>query len=184
MKRLLAFSLTALALAACSTNNDVSTFYRQNPAVAAGPKAKVIPAFIPADQGSVRSTTQSYMDSGFRLLGVSDFTNLIGQPMRSQALGYAKQIGADLVVYVVAPIGPEVHPVNRLVMDSPGGYVTSNTTANVYGNFNLNGDVNGFGNYDGSGTATTTTYVPPQFHTQVVPETFIRTEHAVAFLAN
>jgi hypothetical protein len=184
MKRLLAISLTALTLAACSTNNDVSTFYRQNPAVAAGPTTKVTAAFILADQGTVRSTTQSYMGSGYRLIGVSDFTDLIGQPMRTQALAYAKQIGANLVVYAVAPIGPEIHPVNRLVIDSPGGYITTDTTANVYGNFNLNGDVNGFGNYDGRGTATSTTYVPPQFHTQVVPETFIRTEHAIAFLAN
>jgi hypothetical protein len=28
MKRLIAISLTALAFAACSTNNDVSAFYR------------------------------------------------------------------------------------------------------------------------------------------------------------
>jgi hypothetical protein len=184
MKRLLAFSLTALALAVCSTNNDVSTFYRQNPAVAANPKTKITASFILADQGTVLPTLQSFKDDGYRLLGVSDFTNLIGQPMRNQALAYAKQIGADLVVYAVAPIGSEVHPVNHVVMDSPGGYITTNTTANVNGSFNLNGEVNGFGSYDGSGNATSTTYVPPQFHTQVVPETFIRTEHAVAFLAN
>lgn len=184
MKRLLSIGLTALTLAACSSNNDVSTFYRQNPAIAAGPTTKVTAAFILADQSTVRSTTQSYMANGYRLVGVSDFTNLIGQPMRAQALAYAKQIGANLVVYAVAPIGPEVHPVNRLVMDSPGGYITTDTTANTNGNFNLYGDVNGYGTYTGTGTATTSTYVPPQFHTQVVPETFIRTEHAIAFLAN
>jgi hypothetical protein len=121
MKELLAIGLTALTLAGCSTNNDVSTFYRQNPSVAAGPTTKVTAAFILADQGTLRSTLQSYKDDGYRLIGVSDFTNLIGQPMRTQALAYAKQIGADLVVYVVAPVGPEVHPVNQLVMDSPGG---------------------------------------------------------------
>jgi hypothetical protein len=184
MKRLFAIALTALTLAACSTNNDVSTFYRQNPAAAAGRRTKTSAAFVLAEPATVRSTTQSYMGNGYRLLGVSEFSNLLGQPMRTQALAYAKQIGADLVVYAVAPIGPELHPVNHLVMDSPGGYVTTNTITNVSGNFDLNGDVNGFGNYDGSGTATTTTYVPPQFHTQVVPETFIRTQHAIAFLAD
>ena len=71
------------------------------------------------------STTQSYMRGGYRLLWVSEFSNLIGQPMRTQALAYAKQIGANLVVYTVAPIGPEVHPVNRLVMDSPGEHGVS-----------------------------------------------------------
>jgi hypothetical protein len=80
----------------------------------------------------------------------------------------------------LADESPDLH----IHLDVQPLYVTTNTTANVYGNFNLNGDVNGFGNYDGSGTATSTTYVPPQFHTQVVPETFIRTEHAIAFLAN
>jgi hypothetical protein len=69
MKRLLAIGLTALTLAACSTNNDVSTFYRQNPAVAAGPKTKVTAAFILADQGTVLSTLQSYKDDWYRLLG-------------------------------------------------------------------------------------------------------------------
>jgi hypothetical protein len=184
MKRLFAIALTALTLAACSTNNDVSTFYRQNPSFAAGPKKKTTAAFILAEPTTVRGTTQSYMQNGYRLLGVSEFSNLMGQPMRPQALAYAKQLGADLVVYAIAPIRPEIHPVNQLVMDSPGGYVTTNTTANIYGNFNLNGDLNGFGNYDGTGTATTTTYVPPQFHTQVVPETFMRTEHAIALLAD
>jgi hypothetical protein len=90
------------------------------PAVAAGPKTKITASFILADKGTVLPTLQSYKDDGYRLLGVSDFTNLIGQPMRNQALAYAKQIGADLVVYAVAPIGPEIHPVNHLVMDSPG----------------------------------------------------------------
>ena len=45
--------------------------------------------------------------------------------MRTQALAHAKQIGANLVVYAVAPIGPEIHPVNRLVMDSAGEHGVS-----------------------------------------------------------
>ena len=184
MKRLLAIAFLATALAACSSTNDVSTFYRQNPSVVPAPATKVAAAFILAEAAAIKQTTQSYMRSGYRLLGVSEFTDLIGQPMRSQALTYAKQIGANLVIYAVAPIGSEVHPVNRVVMDSPGGYITSNTNANVYGNFNLYGDVNGYGNYDGYGTATTSTYVPPQFHTEIVPEAFFRTEHAIAFLVD
>lgn len=107
---------------------------------------------------TVRSTTQSYMNSGYRLIGVSNFTKLIGQPMRAQALAYAKQIGANLVVYAMAPIGQEVHPVNRLVMNSPGAtspLILPQTPTEI-----------------STFTATSTTYVPAQFHTQVVPETF------------
>ncbi len=103
--------------------------------------------------------------------------------MRNQALAYGKGIGAQLIVYALAPVGPEVHAVNRLVMDSAGGYITTDTSANVSGNINYYGDLNGYGTYDGTGTATSSTYIPPQFHTQVTPETFYRSEHGIAFLA-
>jgi PBP1b-binding outer membrane lipoprotein LpoB len=70
MKSLLAISLTALTLVACSTNNDVSTFYRKNPAVA-GPKTKITAAFILADQDLCSRPYSPSKDDGYRLLGVS-----------------------------------------------------------------------------------------------------------------
>lgn len=67
--------------------------------------------------------------------------------MRTQALAYGKRIGADVIVYAMAPLGPEVYPVNRLVMDSPGGYITTTMDANTSGTIN----------YFGTSTATALT---------------------------
>jgi hypothetical protein len=112
---------------------------------------------------------QSYFRLGYRPLGYSDFTNLRGQPMRSEAIAYGKQLGADVILYSLWALGPETHA----VMDSSGGVATSNT----YGSFNYG--QNGYGTVNG----TTTTYLPPTFHQEVVPETFVREEHFISFLS-
>jgi hypothetical protein len=33
-------------------------------------------------------------------------------------------------------------------------------------------------------TTTTTTFIPAKFHSEVVPQTFTRTQHNIAFLTN
>jgi hypothetical protein len=124
----------------------------------------------------------SPVSHGYRLLGWSDFSNLHGDE-RTTAQAQAKKIGADIVVYGSAVLGSQVHAVPHVVMDSAGGTITATTNSYNSGSFNVYGDVNGYGNYSGNGTATTEVYVPPQFHTEVVPETFWRTGYVVVFLA-
>jgi hypothetical protein len=139
------------------------------------------PAFALVDMSPGPATTKNYFRSGYRPLGYSDFSNLRCDQMRSEAIAYGKQIGADLTLCWVISLGVETHAVNRTVMDSSGGVITTNATANTYANFNVVGNVKGFGTYNGTGNATTTTYVPPTFHQLVVPETFTWTEHYRVF---
>ncbi len=205
MNRLLTISLSAFTLAACSTpNNDISTFYRPNIAVPAGTKTTIAASFILTSPGTVRSTAQSYVNSGYRLLGESDFANLTAAPLRAEALSYAQQIGANLVIYSVEPIGQEVHPITKTVMDQPSRYITTNSTTKVQGNSNDGGGgstdlpagmnsemrefekangINSSGGDTTTKTTTTTTFIPAKYHSEVVPQTFTRTQHAIAFLA-
>ncbi|HEY0790556.1 MAG TPA: hypothetical protein VGD78_05775 [Chthoniobacterales bacterium] len=198
IKRLFAVGITVAALAACSTPTDeVGTFYRRNPAAVGGGATKATASYILCAPGMVPTTAQAYVRNGYRFLGGSDFANLTAEPMRAQALAQAQQIGANLILYSVQPLGLEVHPVTKTVMESQGRYVTSTTvqqnqnpTPSPYG---VNTDVTSPdflkpvdspapGNSPNQ-TATTTTYVPPKYREQVVPETFTRTQHSIAFLA-
>jgi hypothetical protein len=197
MKRLLTINLSVLALVACSTpGSDVTTFYRPNIGVPAGTKTTTAAAFILTAPGTVQSTAQTYLNSGYRLLGQSDFANLTTAPLRAEALAYAQQIGANLVIYSVQPIGQVVQPVTKTVLDQPAQSITTNSTTKVEGASPLPAGVNSemreFENANGinsSGgdtttkTTTTTTYLPAKYHSEVVPQTFIRTQHSIAFLA-
>jgi hypothetical protein len=207
MKRHLTVSLFAFTLISCSTpNSDVSTFYRPNIAVAAGPKTTTPASFVLTAPGTVQSTAQTYETNGYRLLGESDFQNLTTAPLRSEALAYAQQIGATLVIYSVEPIGQVVQPVTKTVLDQPGRYITTNTTTKVEGNSNsgsgssdlpdgMNSEMRQFERENGIGTGsdssgggtttkttTSTTFVPAKYHSEVVPQTFTRTQHHIAFL--
>jgi hypothetical protein len=113
----------------------VSTFYRPNIAVPAGPKTTTPASFILTAAGTVQSTAQTYETNGYRLLGESDFQNLTAAPLRNEALAYAQQVGATLVIYAVEPIG-QVQPVTKTVLDQSGHYITTNTTTKVEGNSN------------------------------------------------
>lgn len=208
MKRFLAVSLSAFMLSSCSTpNSEVSTFYRPNLATPAGAKTTVAASFVLTSPGTVQSTAQTYVHGGYRLLGESDFQNTNVAPLRNEALGYAQQIGANLVIYSIEPIGQEIHPVTKTVMDQPGRYITSNTTTKVEGNSNNSGGSsdlpdgmnsqmrqfereNGINSNSNSSsgdtttkTTTTTTFIPAKYHSEVVPQTFTRTQHTIAFLA-
>jgi len=207
MKRLLTITLSAFALISCSTpSTDVSTFYRANIAVPAGTKNTTTASFILTAPGTVQSTAQTYANSGYRLLGESDFQNLTVAPLRNEALAYAQQIGATLVIYSVEPIGQEIQPVTKTVMDQPGHYITTNSTTKVEGNSNSGGSsndlpegmnsemrqferengidssTNSSGGEATTKTTTTTTFIPAKYHSEVVPQTFTRTQHNIAFL--
>jgi len=207
MKRLLAVSLCAFTLMSCSTpSSDVSTFYRPNIAVPAGPKTTTVASFILTAPGTVQLTAQTYQANGYRLLGESDFQNLTAAPLRNEALTYAQQIGATLVIYAVEPIGQIVQPVTKTVLDQPGHYITTDTTTKVEGNSNsgsgpsdppegMNSEMRQFERENGIGSAsdssgggtttqttTSTTFVPAKYHSEVVPQTFTRTQHSIAFL--
>jgi hypothetical protein len=207
MNRILAVSLSAFTLMSCSTpNSDVSTFYRPNIAVAVGPKTTTPASFILTAPGTVPSTAQAYETNGYHLLGESDFQNLTTAPLRNEALAYAQQIGATLVIYSVEPIGQVVQPVTKTFLDQPGHYITTNTTTKVKGNSNpgsgssdlpegMNSEMKQFERENGisSGsdssagdtttkTTTGTTFVPAKYHSEVVPQTFTRTQHHIAFL--
>jgi hypothetical protein len=207
MKRLFTISLCACTLMACSTpSSDVSTFYRPNISVPAGSKTTTPASFILTAPGTVQSTAQTYMSNGYRLLGESDFQNLTVAPLRNEALAYAQQIGAALVIYSVEPIGQVIQPVTKTVLDQPGRYITTNTTTKVEGNSNSGGGAsdlpegmnsemrqfereNGIGSGSDSSdggtttkTTTSTTFVPAKYHSEVVPQTFTRTQHQIAFL--
>jgi hypothetical protein len=207
MKRLLTVSLCASTLISCSTpNSDVSTYYRPNITVPAGPKTTSPASFILTAPGTVQSTAQTYETNGYRLLGDSDFQNLTAAPLRNDALAYARQIGATLVIYSVEPIGQVVQPVTKTVLDQPGHYITTNTTTKVEGNANtesgtsdlpegMNSEMRQFERENGIGSAsdssggdtttkttTSTTFVPAKYHSEVVPQTFTRTQHNIAFL--
>lgn len=81
MKRVFTITGTILALAACSTpSSEISTFYRQNPAVAGIGPTKANAAFLLCAPGTVQATAQTYLSSGYRLLGESDFQNLTVEP--------------------------------------------------------------------------------------------------------
>lgn len=192
-------------LTACSTpNTDVSTFYRPNIAVPAGPKTATVASFILTSPGTVQSTAQAYVNSGYRVLGESDFANLATAPLRAEALSYAQQIGANLVIYSVEPIGQEIQPVTKTVMDQPGRYITTNATTKTEGNsadigsdssdsplgmnsemreFEKANGINSSGGTATTRTTTTTTFIPAKYHSVVVPQTFTRTQHIIAFLA-
>jgi len=209
MKRILTITLCTFLFLSCSTpNTDVSTFFRPNIAVPAGQKTTTGASFILTAPGTVQSTSQIYLNNGYRLLGESDFQNLTVAPLRNEALTYAQQIGATLVIYSVEPIGQEIHPVTKTVMDQPGRYITTNSTTKLEGNSNnsssdssnlpsgMNTEMNQFETENGinSGstsptgvsktkTTTTTTFIPAKFHSEVVPQTFTRTQHSIAFLS-
>jgi hypothetical protein len=197
MKRPPTISLSALVVMACSTpNSDVTTFYRPNIGVPAGPKTTTAAAFILTAPGTVQSTAQTYLHSGYRLLGQSDFANLTTAPLRAEALAYAQQIGANLVIYSVEPIGQVVQPVTKTVMDQSARSITTNSTTKVEGGSDLpegvNSEMREFENANGinssnggttTKTTTTTTFVPAKYHSEVVPQTFTRTQHSIAFLA-
>lgn len=207
MQRLLTITLFAFTLMSCSTpTSEVSTFYRPNIAVPVSPKTTTPVSFILTAPGTVQSAAQTYESNGYRLFGESDFQNLTAAPLRNEALAYAQQIGATLVIYSVEPIGQVVQPVTKTVLDQSGHYITTNTTTKVEGNSNtgsgssdlpegMNSEMrqfereNGIGSgSDSSGGATTTktttstTFVPAKYHSEVVPQTFTRTQHDIAFL--
>ena len=203
MKRLLTITFSAFTFVACSTpNTEVSTFYRPNIAVPAGAKTTTTASFILTSPGTVQSTAQTYVSNGYRLLGESDFANLTVAPMRAEALAYAQQIGANLVIYSVQPIGQEVQPVTKTVMDQPARAIVTNSTTKVEGSndgsgatdlpagvnsemreFEKANGINSSGGDTTTKTTTTTTYVPAKYHSEVVPQTFTRTQHSIAFLA-
>jgi hypothetical protein len=101
-----------------------STEYRRS----GGPKNDFSASFILTAPGTVQSTSQIYLNNGYRLLGESV------APLRNEALTYAQQIGATLVIYSVEPVGQEIHPVTKTVMDQPGRYITTNSTTKLEGN--------------------------------------------------
>jgi hypothetical protein len=195
--RLFTIGVTLLALGACSTENtsEIGTFYRQNPGVAGVGSTKAVAAYLLCAPGTVPATAQSYVSNGYRLLGESDFQNLTAEPMRAQALAYAQQIGATLVLYSLQPLGQEIHPVTKTVLESEGHNVTTTTVqqTSTPSPYSVNTDVTSpdfLKPADNSGssdnttkTTTTTTYVPPKYRTQVVPEIRTRTQHSIAFLA-
>ena len=196
IKRLFTVGITFAALAACSTPTDeVGTFFRRNPAAVGGGPAKATASYLLCAPGTVQTTAQTYVSNGYRLLGESDFANLNAEPMRAQALAQAQQIGASLVLYSVQPLGLEVHPVTKTVMESQGGYVTSTTVQQspTPSPYSVNTDVTSpdflkpvnspTPGDNPNKTTTTTTYVPPKYREQVVPGTFTRTQHSIAFLA-
>jgi hypothetical protein len=167
---------TALALSSCTTG-DVGRFY--TPVTAGNTKTQPeLQCF--EDPDTAKTFIKSYVNDGYRVVGYSSFSNLRGQETAT-AMTQAKKVGANIVIYVSRVTNSEIHAVAHTVMDSPGGMITTNVensgTFNVYGN----DGGSGFGNYSGSGYATT--WVPPTFHTDVVPETFWRTQYAVVFLA-
>jgi hypothetical protein len=129
MKRLLALGVTLAALAACSTENtgEIGTFYRQNPVVLGTGPTKVTASYLLYAPGTIQANAQTYVSNGYRLLGESDFQNLTVEPMRLQALAYARQIGATLVLYSVQPLAQEVHPVTKSILESEGHNVTTTT---------------------------------------------------------
>jgi hypothetical protein len=197
MKQILTIGLALVALAACSTENtsQVSSFYRQNPAAAGIGPTKVTASYLLCAPGTVRATEQTYVRNGYRLLGESDFENLTAQPMRAQALAYAQEIGATLVLYSVQPIGQEIHPVTKTILESEGHNVTSTTVEQTAtpSPYSVNTDVtspdflkpvdNTDSGDNSAKTTTTTTYIPPKYRTEVVPEVRTRTQHWIAFLA-
>ena len=196
MKQLLTISLSAFTLMSCSTpNSDVGTFYRPNSAVPGGTKTTTTASFILTAPGTVQSTAQTYVNSGYRLLGESDFQNLTVAPLRGEALSHAQKIGATLVIYSVEPIGQEIHPVTKTVLESEGHNVTTTTIqqTSTPSPYSVNTDVtspdflkpiDNSGSGDNSTkTTTTTTYVPPKYRTEIVPEIRTRTQHSIAFLA-
>jgi hypothetical protein len=137
---------------------------------------------MPANESSWKSTVAAYVSGGYKILGWSNFSNLTGNE-RATALAQGKKVGADIIVYASKVLGSEIHAVPHTVMDSPGRTITARTNYDQSGSFNVYGDVNGYGTYSGDGSATTEIYVPPTFHTDVVPETFWRTGYLVVFLA-
>jgi hypothetical protein len=164
------------------------------PSAGFGP-TKVAASYLLCAPGTVQATEQTYVSNGYRVLGGSDFQNLTAEPMRAQALAYAQQIGATLVLYSVQPLGQEIHPVTKTVLESEGHNVTSTTVQQTAtpSPYSVNTDVtspNFLKPVDNSGsgdnstkTITTTTYVPPKYRTEVVPEVRTRTQHWIAFLA-
>jgi hypothetical protein len=163
LKRLLSIGMTLVALDGCSTmdTTQISEFYRQNPGVAGVGPTKVAPSYLLCAPGRVTTTARPYIDGGYRLLGQSDFQNFTAEPMRSQALAYAQQLGANLVVYSVQPLGQEIHPVTKTILESEGHNLTTTTvqqtaTPSPYGV-----------NTDPTKTTTITTYIPPKYRTEI-----------------
>jgi len=197
MKRLFALGVTLVALAACSTENtgEIGTFYRQNPTVVGTGPTKATASYLLCAPGTIQANAQTYVSNGYRLLGESDFQNLTVEPMRAQALAFAQRIGATLVLYSVQPLGQEVHPVTKSVLESEGHNVTTTTVqqTSTPSPYSVNTDVISPDflkpvNQSDSGdnattTTTTTTYVPPKYRTEIVPEIRTRTQHSIAFLA-
>ena len=123
------FGVAILALGACSSGDggEISTFYRQNPRGAvAGPRKGAI-MYLLCAPGALEETAQNYTTNGYRVLGQSDFQNLTPEPLREKALAYARQFGATLVLYSVEPLGQEVHPVTKTVLESESHNVTITT---------------------------------------------------------
>jgi hypothetical protein len=86
---------------ALSAFNFLPNFYKVNPAeigYSASYKTSD-PLYLLVDWNDAGPTQTTYLNKGYFLLGHCDFNSDIGEPLRGYAIEYAKQLGADLVIY-------------------------------------------------------------------------------------
>ena len=93
-------------------------------------------------------------------------------PHREEAAAWGKKLGADLVVYVLAPARSIVRNQAMRVTDSSPRVETSTAYGSTYDPY--------LGTTTGS--ATSTTFLPGQYHTEVVPTQVTRYLHVVGYM--
>jgi hypothetical protein len=115
--------LTALLLSACgqvqtpvapqenpapastlAQSKNLSKFYRANPAAHGYSRRNKVthPLYVSVLWKDAESTKASYLAKGYLFLGRCDFSD--GSiPLRKNAVEYARQLGADVVIYATQP---------------------------------------------------------------------------------
>jgi hypothetical protein len=93
---------------ALSVFNFLPSFYKINQAALnyAATYKTADPLYLLVDWNDISSTQSTYIAKGYFLLGTCGFSDG-GIPLRDDAIQYAKQLGADLVIYAAQPTSQE-----------------------------------------------------------------------------
>lgn len=142
--------------------------YRNTRAHPIGP-ANVDPQvyfFQPVTIEQGKSVNAMLAQQGYHRIGVSMFTSNWPTPHREGAARMGRKLGADLVIYAMAPAGTRLQSVPHITYEPGQSYsgTTSGVVGGVYGSFHTYGSS------------------PGSFHTQYTTEEAGRYLHVVGYL--
>jgi hypothetical protein len=178
--------ISACALLSGCATSPFETFYmagytppvQQNIPLYTGPPlspGKVDPpvSFLqPTSIAQARGFAAGLASQGYRRIGVSMFESDWSSPHRKEAASWGKKVGADLVVYVLTPARVITKNQAMGVIDSSPRVETSTAYGTAYNPY--------LGTTTGS--ATSTTFIPGQYHTEIVSRQVTRYMHIVGYM--